>query len=116
MENSPQTVICRYRLKPGAEPEMLRLLAIHWPTLHRVGLVTGGPPLVFRGLPAKRDAGERRGKGTAVLVEIFDWKSAASAEAAHSHPEVMAIWEPMGALCETMEFPHFERVAVDFGR
>jgi hypothetical protein len=116
MKDAPQTVMCRYRLKPGTEPEMLRLLARHWPTLHRAGLVTDEPPLVFRGLPAKRDAGERQGKGTAVLIEIFDWKSAASAEAAHNLPEVMAIWEPMGALCEAMEFPHFERVAVDFQR
>ena len=29
---------------------------------------------------------------------------------AHTHPEVGAIWEPMGELCETMEFPHVEEL------
>src|SRR5262249_48635156 len=62
------------------------------------------------------EAGRRTGTPSGVLVEIFDWKSAASAEVAHRSPEVMAIWEPMGALCEAMEFPHFERIAVDFRR
>ena len=114
MKDHPQTVICRYQLKPGAEPEMLRLIARHWPTLHRAGLVTDEPPRVFRGLPGKSGAG--RGTQPRVLVEVFDWKSAASAEVAHRSPEVMAIWEPMGALCEAMEFPHFERIAVDFRR
>ncbi len=114
MKDQPQTVMCRYHLKPAVEPEMLRLIARHWPTLHRAGLVTDEPPRVFRGLPGKPGAGRAAPAG--VLVEIFDWKSAASAEVAHRSPEVMAIWEPMGALCETMEFPHFERIAVEFRR
>jgi hypothetical protein len=29
-------------------------------------------------------------------------------------PEVMAVWEPMGAICESMEFPAVERVDVRF--
>jgi hypothetical protein len=116
MKADPQTVICRYTLKPGAEPQMLRLLARHWPTLHRAGLVTDTPPLVLRGVPADADKEKRHGKVAGVLVEIFAWKNAQSAERAHQSPEVMAIWEPMGALCEAMEFPHFEAVALDFRR
>ena len=116
MNDHPETVICRYALKPGAEPEMLRLLARHWPTLHRAGLVTDTPPLVFRGLPSTADKEQRHGKGAAVLIEIFAWKNAKSAESAHQSPAVMAIWEPMGALCQAMEFPHFEAVALDFDR
>jgi hypothetical protein len=110
MKPTTQTVMCRYRLKPGAEPEMLRLLARHWPTLHRAGLVTDDPPLVLRSLVARHDG------DPAVVIEVFDWRSAASVEAARQSPEVMAIWEPMGALCEAMEFPHFERVALDLQR
>ena len=116
MKDHPETVICRYTLKPGAEPEMLRLLAHHWPALHRVGLVTDTPSLVFRGLPAHADKEKRHGKVAGVLVEIFAWKNAQSADLAHRSPEVMAVWEPMGALCESMEFPHFEAVAIDFQR
>lgn len=114
MHETPETVICRYRLKPGAEPAMLRLIARHWPTLHRAGLVTDDPPLVLRGKPDPRAEREPHGKAAGVLVEIFAWKGARSAEIAHQTPEVMAIWEPMGALCEAMEFPHFEPVAIDF--
>jgi hypothetical protein len=50
--------------------------------------------------------------------EIFEWKSAAAFEKAHAHSEVLAIWEPMDALCEprdgrpNMEFPHVERLAL----
>ena len=39
---------------------------------------------------------------------------------AHESPEVMAIWEPMGALCEerdgrpSMEVPHVERMKIEF--
>jgi hypothetical protein len=113
MDATPETVICRYRLKPGAEPAMLRLIARHWPALHRAGLVTDDPPLVLRGLPDPRAEGEPHGAGQ-VLVEIFAWKGARSAQLAHHTPEVMAIWEPMGALCEAMEFPHFAPVALDF--
>lgn len=112
MKDTAEIVVCRYQLKPGAEPEMLRLIARHWPTLHRAGLVTDDPPRVLRALPDKRGGPER----PRVLVEIFAWKDPSCAEAAHRTPEVMAIWEPMGALCEAMEFPHFEPVAIDFAR
>ena len=32
--------ICQYKVKPGQEKEMERLLALHWPTLHKAGLAT----------------------------------------------------------------------------
>lgn len=112
MNNIPETVICRYQLKPGAEREMLRLIARHWPTLHRAGLVTDDPPRVFRGLAAEGKASH--GTPGGLIVEIFAWKNSTSAGVAHESPEVMAIWEPMGALCEAMEFPHFEPLSLDF--
>ncbi len=112
--DTPETVICRYTLKPGTEAEMLRLLARHWPTLHRAGLVTDEPSRVCRGLPMAARKEAEHGTAATVLVEIFAWKTGHSAERAHERPEVMAIWEPMGALCEAMEFPHFEPVAIDF--
>jgi hypothetical protein len=113
MNDTPETVICRYQLKPGAEPAMLKLIAKHWPALHRAGLVTDEPPLVLRALPDRRAAAESARAPGGVLVEIFAWKGRRSAELAHHTPEVMAIWEPMGALCEAMEFPHFAPVALD---
>ena len=102
-----ETVICHYRVKAGCEAEFVELLRRHWPTLRRLGTVTDEPSQVYRGQDEK---------GRPLLWEIFHWKSAAAFEKAHTHPEVLAIWEPMDVLCESrdgrpnMEFPHVERV------
>jgi hypothetical protein len=107
-ENAPLTVICTYKVKEGKEKEMERLLGKHWPALHSLGLVTDDPPRIFRGLPSGKP-GEAHG-AERTFVEIFDWKNARSPQIAHETPGVMAVWEPMGAICEDMDFPHFERV------
>ena len=43
-----------------------------------------------------------------MYIEIFSWKSPEAPQVAHQTPEVMAVWEPMGAICEHMDFPSFE--------
>lgn len=103
----PETVICTYRVKPGREKAFLDLLARHWPTLRRLGLATEEPARVFRGLPPgpRKDA---HAVGPSTFVEIFAWKDAQAVDTAHHSPELMQIWEPMGKLCESMDFPHFE--------
>lgn len=103
-----ETVICHYRVAPGNEARFEELLADHWPTLQRLGLVTETRPQHFKG--AEQDNGQP------IYFEIFEWHEGAS-ERAHEHPDVMAIWEPMDSLCETragkpnMEFPHVTRLA-----
>lgn len=101
----PNKVICHYRVKRGHEPAFEKLLANHWPTLHRLGLVTESPSQTLKG--------EEQDNGEPIYFEIFDWLDGA-VDRAHEHPEVMAIWEPMDQLCESrggkpnMEFPHVE--------
>lgn len=85
---------------------MEALLAKHWPALHAAGLTTDEPAQVFRGLPSGKPGGEHGAEGT--YVEIMTWKSRKSPELAHHMPEVMAVWEPMGAVCEEMDFSAFE--------
>jgi hypothetical protein len=103
------TVICHYRVREEAEPDFLALLRRHWPKLHELGVVTDEPSAVYRGLDEK---------GRPQLYEIFSWRDEAAFERAHAHPEVLAIWEPMDALCEVregrpnMEFPHVRRLAL----
>jgi hypothetical protein len=103
-----ETVICHYRVTAGNEARFETLLTEHWPTLRRLGLVTDTPPQQFRGL--------EQDNGAPIYFEIFDWRDGA-VERAHEHPEVMAIWEPMDALCEirgskpNMEFPHVRRMS-----
>jgi hypothetical protein len=106
---APETVICLYRVRAGNEERFVELLARHWPTLRELGLATERPPRHFRG--EERD-------GAPLFVEIFDWVDGAAAGAAHEHPAVMAIWEPMDRLTETrggrpnMEFPHVRPIEV----
>ena len=104
-KDKPMTALCTYRVKPGGEKDFLKLLNAHWPTLHRLGLVSDEPRLVFRGHDSEK---------TTFFVEIFAWKDDRIFKKAHEYPEVMALWEPMEAMCEkrngypACEFPHVE--------
>lgn len=108
------TVVCTYRVKRGSEDEFRELLRRHWPTLHRLGLVTDDRSQVFEGAAIAKD-GTDQGP---FFIEIFTWNDGAW-NTAHGHPEVMSIWEPMGALCEErdgrpgMEFPHVRRIELE---
>jgi hypothetical protein len=107
-QDKPHTVICRYKVKPGNEEEMIQLLKKHWPTLHAAGLTTNDKPVIYRSLASGKPGGDHDAHDT--FVEIFSWKNGRAAGVAHETPEIMAVWEPMGAICEDMEFPHFERL------
>jgi hypothetical protein len=108
-KEEPVTVFCHYRVRAGKEPQFVELLRRHWPTLRDLGVVTDEPSAVYRG-----DDEE----GRPFFFEVFSWRSEAAFERAHSHPEVLKIWEPMDGLCEprdgrpNMEFPHARRVAL----
>jgi quinol monooxygenase YgiN len=105
----PVTVICQYRVREGKEEAFVRLLRRHWPTLADLGVVTDEAARAYRGADEK---------GRPVYYEIFSWRSESAFERAHSHPDVLAIWEPMDALCEArdgrpnMEFPHVQGLAL----
>jgi hypothetical protein len=103
---TPLINICRYRVKPGREAEMEKLLAMHWPALHAAGLVTDEPARVYRGLPSGKPDGRHGAART--YIEFMTWRDAEAPGLAHQLPEVMAVWEPMGAICEEMDFPAFE--------
>jgi hypothetical protein len=106
---APATAICLYRVIPGREAEFTSLLKRHWPTLRSLNLVTGDRPQHYQG--AEQGGGP-------LFVEIFQWASEEAPGAAHQHPEVMAIWEPMDKLTErregrpNMEFPHVQPLTV----
>lgn len=101
--SKPLTVLCIYRIAEGKEQEFQRILGRHWPTLDRAGLVTSEPSKVFRG--SGKD-------GKTTFIEILHWKDEKAPDVAHHSPEVMAVWEPMGALTNGMEFIDIEPVTV----
>ena len=109
MNNSQRVVnICSYHVKPGHETEMESLLAKHWPTLREAGLASEEPPTIYRGLPSGNPDDEHGATG--VYIEMFSWATADGPRIAHETPAVMAVWEPMGAICSQMDFPSFERL------
>ena len=97
--DGPVDTLCRYHVKPGKQQEFEDLLARHWHTLHDAGLATDEPARLFR-------ADDKA--GNLAFIEMFSWRSGESAQTAHETPEVMRLWEPMGALCQDMEFWHVE--------
>lgn len=105
----PVTVLCLYRVRSDGLEEFRRLLERHWPTLHAAGLVTDEKAVHWR-------SEDRQGRP--VVVERFTWKDGSMPERAHERPDVMAVWEPMGALCEdrpgfpSMEFLDLERLPI----
>lgn len=113
MAEKESVALCTYRVKKGKEGDFERLLGRHWPTLRKLALVTAEKPLHFRGID--------EANGT-FYVEILSWKDPMSPSTAERIPEVMAVWERMGALVEprlerpAMEFPHVERLKITFER
>lgn len=99
-------VVCTYRVRAGQEADFERLLARHSPTLRGLGLITGFPTSALR----------RVNGSASVFVEIFEWVNDDAATRASEVPEIIAIWEPMAALCESrdglpgLEFSLFDRV------
>ena len=98
--------ICQYTVKKGHEAEMEALLAKHWPTLRKAGLASEEPPVIYKGLASGKPGDQHGASG--VYIEIFSWSRPDGPAIAHETPEVMAVWEPMGAICEHMDFPMFE--------
>lgn len=95
------SMCCIYQIKTGKDEEFRALLVKHWPTLNRVGLVSARPARFYRG---------SNKAGTTFFVEMFEWKDGNSSDVAHQSPEVMSVWEPMGALTDHMEFIQLDGV------
>ena len=99
----PMTMLCTYRSKKGKEKELLALVKRHWQTLNRAGLVTKEPATVYRATDKK--------SGRVSFVEIFSWRDEETSALAHQTPAVMAIWEPMGPIMDSMELAVIEPVS-----
>jgi hypothetical protein len=83
----PVTMMCIYRPLPGKEADLQKLVQAHWPVIHKAGLATDEPAVVYKAI-------DKHTKQP-YFVEIFSWKSENSGRLAHEMPEVMKIWEPM---------------------
>jgi len=80
-------VIVAYRPHPGKEARLLELTKEHVPILRGQGLVTDRPPYAMR-------------SEDGTIIEVFEWKSEAAIESAHTNPEVLKMWERYAEACE----------------
>jgi len=92
-----------YRPKPGKEKELLALVMKHGPALESTGLISGGMPVVYKAHNIRTNQD--------YFIEIFSWRDENAAGLAHQTPEVMAVWEPMTPLLESLEISRIDAVA-----
>jgi len=85
----PETVIVTVRPKPGAETELERVMANHWATARRLGLVLAEPHVRIRA---------KDGEGKPYLVEIFTWRDVDIPD--NAPPDIQTIWAEMNRLVE----------------
>jgi hypothetical protein len=79
--------IAVYKPLAGKEKELEVLMQTHHSRLLNVQLVTDRRPIIM-----KSEDG--------TILEVFEWKSKEAIHAAHSHPDVLAMWAEFSAVCE----------------
>ncbi len=80
-------VIVAYRPRPGKEALLLQLTREHVSILRGQGLATDRPAYAMRAAD-----------GT--IIEVFEWKSKAAIESAHTNPAVLKMWDKYNEACE----------------
>jgi quinol monooxygenase YgiN len=90
-------VIVGYRPKPGKAEALHQLMREHLPTLKSLDLVTDRASIMMEAED-----------GT--IIEVFEWKSAAAIEQAHSNPEVLKMWEKFAGACDYIPVGQVEEI------
>lgn len=96
-------VIVAYRPKDGCEGDLLALTRSHVPELRKLGLATDRTPIAMQ---------SKEG----VIVEVFEWAEG-GIEAAHSHPDVLAMWGRYAEVCDFVplkQLPEAEQMFAEF--
>lgn len=101
-------VVGTYRVQAEVVDEFTRLLRLHSALLQDLELTSGDVAVVYRSVATPP-----------TFVEIFSWADRGAADAAHKHPDVIALWAQIDRLVEDRdgrprsEFEPFERVVMD---
>ena len=88
-----ETIVGTYFVRPGAEAEFEQVLARNWSTLHALGFVTDDRPLVLRSISEPP-----------VYLEVITWEPG-GVDPAHVHPDVIPVWEAIKRLVEPRAVP-----------
>jgi len=80
-------VIVGYKPKEEKESELQEMLKLHLSTLRAEALISDRDSIVMRSTD-----------GT--IVEVFEWASKESIEAAHNNPKTQQMWEEFSKVCD----------------
>jgi len=97
----PVVVIAAYRPKPGKAEALQQIMRAHLPTLRKLELVTDRESIMME---AK--------DGT--IVEVFEWRSKAAIEQAHTNPTVLEMWGKYAEVCDYIPIGQVPEAAVLF--
>ena len=97
-------VLAVYIPKHDRADDLVANMVEHVPLLRRLGLATDRPSTVLRAAD-----------GT--IVEHFEWVDRHAIDAAHEHPEVLAMWQRYDACCTygtLADLPHADALFAEF--
>ena len=97
MENA-RIVIVAYKPKPGKAEALKELMKTHLSILKKVDLVTERASIIME----SKD-------GT--IIEVFEWKSKAAIDQAHTQPEVLEMWGRYAGVCDYIPVGKVEETA-----
>ena len=96
-------VIVGYKPKAGRAEDLHQLMREHLSTLKSQNLVTDRAPIMM-----KAEDG--------TIIEVFEWKSKAAIEEAHSNPVVLKMWGKYSEVCEYIPVGQVEEISKLFSQ
>ena len=93
--------IAAIKPKAGRENELLKVIDDRVPLLRRLGMVTDRAPIGMR-------------SNDGVIIHVSEWVDDEAIDRAHSHPEVLALWERFGACSEYVKLDSLSESHDDF--
>lgn len=94
----PRITIVAYKPKDDKADELRQLMREHLPLLKSLDMVTDRPSIIME---AKN--------GT--ILEVFEWKSKAAIEQAHTNPLILEMWRKYAEVCEYTPIANVEEAA-----
>ena len=96
-----QISVAAFRPFEGKEAELMAVIDDRLPILRRLGMATDREPVNMR----SRDG---------VIIHTSEWVDDDAITRAHSHPEVLAMWERFGACSEYVKLDTLSESHDDF--
>ncbi len=96
-----QISIAAFKPKPGKEDDLLKVIDDRVPLLRKLGMVTDRTPIGMRSIDG-------------VIIHISEWVDDEAITKAHSHPDVLALWERFGDCCDFLKLDSLSESHDDF--